>query len=247
MHKGISTLGICHPRFPVDLLCQLFKEKNKAVFSWLDLFFNPENSANIRTILRLPVPKYYRVHIINGPGMNNRRTQPHEITYKMDHKQAERAILRGNRVFLKKFEQRVKHIYLVSKEDKDSLIKVSPWLEHQPLNPRAFAILADIVRDKFGPVPIVDNPVRGPFIQPEKYWTERHGTKVSSDTDIADLDGVDFRKVDLVEYAKETAHCNTSYIHGPEMNGLGAQWQPPHLRRNWPEREDFELYRKWMR
>jgi len=247
-NRGISSLGLCHPLYNVTGLAGALRKSDIVITGWLDNFFNPNNSRNARRLLRKEFrkPVICRVHIINGPGLNNSRVLPHEITYGYTHDSLEKAVLLGKRSFLSLYQNRCKHlkkILDVARNDVELLI--SPWLEHKPIRRKTLDILADIATGVFGDIGVVDNPVTGPFHS--GYIRERHGSNPGQ-VDIADLDGEDFEVVDMVRYGARHKDIKACYIWGLSDNGLNHKkpWQPPEKRTDFPTGREFKTYGYWV-
>jgi len=247
-NRGISSLGLCHPLYDVKKFIGSFKNASIIRFGWLDNFFNPQNSKHAIQVMKLNRSKFCRVHIINGPGMNNGRPQSHEITRGMDHAECVSAIKRKDAKFLQAFRKRVLHVADVVRWAPAGTLElaVSPWLEHQPIPQEVFETLAGIIREILPQAAIVDNPVTGGFV-PGGYLREFHGVNAPRGVDIADLDGIDWEAADLKAYAKrhETAKC--CYIWGFRDNGLTAKssWAPPQKRKDFPRKREQRVYRLW--
>lgn len=248
-NRGISCLGLCHPKYPVDALINSFSQASVIRFGWLDNFFNPKDSKNAIKVVSFPREKFARVHIINGPGMNNGRTQPHEITYKMSHDDCVKAIKRRDKKFLEKFRARCAHVADVAAHEPTGILQlaVSPWLEHKPMPVQVFKTLAAIVTEMIPQAAIVDNPVSGGFFP--GFLREYHGNKAPKNVDIADLDGIDFETVDLQEYAARHQNAKVCYVWGFNDNGLDGKsaWKPPHLRTEWPGSRELKVYQEFVK
>lgn len=247
-NRGRSTLGLCHPRYNLNRCIESFKGASVIRFGWLDLFFG--QPANATTMMRLERPKFCRIHIINGPGMNNGRTQPHEITYKETTQSVQRKVLDGNQAFLKAFESRCLVVRQVCNAAPPGTLElaVSPWLEHQNLDKRAFDRLAAICNRVFPEAAIVDNPVGNvPLFQ--GYIHEKHGIMDNPNhIDIVDLDGVDFEQIDLLAFGKKYQNCKVCYMWGLGENGVAKDepWKPPQKRVNWSGGREALVYKDFM-
>lgn len=251
-NRGRSSLGLCHPLYDVKGFIASFEQATEIRFGWLDKFFNEWTSYNAVQVIRLPKKKFCRVAIINGPGMNNSRTQPHEISYKETTKSLEAKILRGDREFLRKFNNRLNHVKQVTDQAPPGslTLAISPWLEHEPITKKTFEILASEIRKVFGPnILIVDNPRHGPLIPGHLH--ERHGSKVNpAECDIVDLDGEDIETMEIQEVAERFKNVRCFYGWGLSENGNSKDqkdWLPPQKRTNFPKRREHEFYKYFMR
>lgn len=242
---GISCLGLCHPKYPVGKLVKAFKDAEAVRFRWIDLFFNAKDSNNVKKLLAIPKPKFVTVSIINGPGMNNNRTQPHEITYRETTASLEKKILKGDAKFLSQFEARIK--YVKSLVGSETRTIINPWLEHQPIQKKTLDVLADIVLNFFGDI-CIDNPRSGNSFF-SGYVKEKHGDKPGP-IDIADLDGTDWESVDLYKYLTTYQNNAFTFIWGLRENGNDkhiAEWLPPEKRTSWPTDREYAAYAYYLR
>jgi len=248
-NRGVSCLGLCHPRYPVEGLIKVFQKATVIRGRHLDNFFNSANSKHAARIMRLERQKLWTAIIINGPGMNNGRTQPHEITYRETTASVDRKVRAGNKQFLNKFEARLKHVKsIVSQAPEGSLeLLINPWLEHhESLSKKCFDILANICRQHFPGSRIVDNPVRGGLFP--GYVHEKHGSQAPKDIDIADLDGEDWEAADPVAFGERFARAKACHIWGFRDNGMDGEesWKRPQDRVNWPRSRELQVYGCWV-
>lgn len=231
MNRGVSLLGLNHPRMDFVRAMQCFRGAPVINTGWLDNFFGASN-RNAERLMLLPRHKRIRVHIMNGPGLNNRRVQPHEITAGETTESVTRKIERGNPQFLAKFAARCKVIAEIFARADSGLTEfyVSPWLERGATTRKAFNVLADIVAREIPQAAIVDNPVRGGFFP--GFLREFHGIKAPKDVDIADLDGIDAAEVDLGAFQERHATAKMCLWWSTRCNGLvgGTPWRPPEKR-----------------
>jgi hypothetical protein len=219
-------------------------------FGWLDNFFNARHSRNAIEVMKLSRPKVCRVHIINGPGMNNGRTLPHEITHGYNNTTLTKAIERREREFMAKFRERLQKVHEVASKAPTGTLElyISPWLEHGETTQRAFDILADEVRAEFGAeAAIVDNPVSGNFFP--GYLKEKHGEPNPKGLDFVDLDGIDIEAVEGWDWGRRYEQCKVAFGWGLTENGNSKEgpWLPPHKRTNWPTRREHQIYNYFLR
>ena len=167
-------LGLCHPKFDMAGVLKTFEFATEIRFGWLDLFFNARENKNAITVMKLPKKKFCRVHIINGPGINNNHTQPHEITYKETNASLCAKIQKNDRVFMGKFRKRLAVVKAVCDQAPEGTLElaISPWLERMPIPADVFNKLAAEVAKVFPTAKIVDNPrdpstgfIPGPWYQ----------------------------------------------------------------------------------
>lgn len=249
-NRGISPLGLCHPKYPVRELLRCFDSAAVIRSGWLDNFFNEKNSNNARLLCSQPKQKLIRVHIINGPGMNNGRTQPHEISYKETTASLSKKILAGDRRFLAKFDKRVSVIRdIVAAAPAGTLeLLVSPWLEHQPIQKAVFDRLAARVLAIIPNCRIVDNPLRGSAFP--GYVAETHDKNANpANWDIFDWDGVDVEATDSLSVCKRFERLKMVLGWDVRENGLDGKegWKPPQQRASWPQQRIFTFYRYMLR
>lgn len=250
-NRGISCLGLMHPQYDIQQLMNAFADATEIRFGWIDKFFNAGgDESHGAKILSIPKKKFCRVHIINGPGMNNGRTQPHEITFGETTGSLVQKINANDRRFLDKFEDRVKNLKrLVERATRGELIlAVSPWLEHEPIPENSFTKLVQIVHKHLPQALIVDNPRGGGILFPG-YLHEMHGTDVPYNRlDITDLDGEDFETIDVRRFGLRSRDCRAAYIWalGDNGNVKGGAWEPPQQRTHWTHGREFKVYKEWI-
>lgn len=251
-NRGRSSLGLCHPRFDVARFIKTFDNATEMRFGFLDNFFNEKNSNNAVVALRVPKKKFVRVHVINGPGMTNGRTCPHEITYGETHASLVAKIEKGDKEFMRKFRSRLNTLaYIFGEARGETEFAVSPWLERKEVPAPVFEKLAREIREALPQVSIVDNP-RDPsvsFIFGQNYLRERHGDHPNPNAlDIVDLDGTDFEFVDIPKFMRQYANCKAVMLWGLGENGLWAaeSWKPPQQRTGWTSSREYPCYRNFV-
>lgn len=247
-NRGHSALGLCHPGFKFDMLVKSFKDSSVIRCGWLDHFFNSKNSNNAIKLIKLARQKFIRVHIINGPGLNNNRVQPHEITHGYTHKSLVSAIQKNDKRFLDKFRARCKVIgNICAKAPPGTLdLAISPWLEHQPIPAPVFKTLAAIVKEEIPQAAIVDNPVNGGFVP--GFLREFHGDQAPRDIDIADLDGIDAEACDVRAFAERHKTAKACFYWTLRDNGFKPKesWLPPERRKSWIGVREMKLARYFI-
>lgn len=249
-NRGISPLGLCHPKYPVKEFLRCFDGATVIRSGWLDNFFNASNSNNARLLCSQPKQKLIRVHIINGPGMNNGRTQPHEISYKETTQSLSRKILAGDRSFFQKFDRRVQAINTITSVAPAGTLEllISPWLEHQQIEKRVFDILAARVLAIIPSCRIVDNPLRGSAFQ--GYVAETHDKNANpANWDIFDWDGTDVEATDSRSVCVRFDNLKMVLGWDVRENGLDGKesWKKPQDRVSWPQKRIFTFYRYMVR
>lgn len=252
-NRGISCLGLCHPKYDANALVRLYKESNVDVirFGWLDKFFAPD-STKPGLLMRMQRLKFCRVHIINGPGLNNNRVQKHEISYGYNNKTLEAAILKRDNKFLDKFRKRLIVIKNIAEQAQPNtlILAISPWLEHAPIQKKTFEILAKEVLQIIPSALIVDNPVRGGFISLDgiKVLKEKHGSNPPRECDIVDLDGEDMETVNMRNFGEAFPKALAVYGWGLRENGNHKDkgWLPPEKRVDFPRDRERRLMKYWI-
>jgi hypothetical protein len=252
VNRGISPLGLCHERYPVGRLIKAFERAPVIRFGWIDHTFNPHDSANALRILRLPQPKLVRIHIINGPGLNNNRVQPYEIAFGETSQSLSTKIIQQNEKFLLKFRRRLETLRaLLERASGETQLLVSPWLEAKQADPRAIRILGDEILKVLPQAQLVSNPLDGRYIP--GWLKEAHSnTPDPQGIDIVDLDGTDWERVDLRKYANRFQSLKACFIWGLGENGFdniedGTPWKPPLKRTDFSKERSFTQYNYFIR
>jgi len=253
-NRGRSFLGLCHPKFDMAGLLKSFETATEIRGGWLDHFFNAKDSKNAVTLLKQEKRKFIRVHIINGPGMNNAHTLPHEITYRETTQSVCKKVMSADKAFLGKFVGRLVALRKIVDQALPGTLElaVSPWLEHQPISEEVFTRLAMHIAGVFPEARIVDNPrdVSTSFI-PGPWLHERHGDVPNpKNLDIVDLDGTDFEFIDVPAFMHRYKDCRAVLMWGlgENGNGAGAQgWIPPYKRTGWTSHRENPVYRYFVR
>ena len=250
--EGESLLGLCHQRFPCKKAQAILSKEGPLVFGWLDGTFN--NSATNEDkcpcgseLLGDKRSKIVRVHIINGPGLRNRRLQRHELGYGFTISTLDREILKypsanQDSQFLQNFRLRLRAVADQIKTAGGSITcYISPCLECD-LTDESRKKLLEIAAEEIPACQLVDNPLKKSCLP--GYICETHQVKKSKPAPcIADMDGVDQRDVDLAVWRELHKHCllmfkwqdwynllNLNKESGMESKGIEAKrsnWVPP--------------------
>lgn len=249
-NRGVSCLGVCHPLYNVNGLIASFKHADVIRFGWLDHFFNANSSAKAGKLMRLKKKKFCRIHVINGPGLNNKRTQPHEITYKETTQSVCEKLIKKDKQFTNKYIQRLQALRKICNLAPPGTLElaISPWLEHAPIPRKAWDILVDLTVEVFPEAFMVDNPVSGTFFS-GNLLTEKHGLDAPSSVDIADLDGIHWEACDLLNFAHKHVSAKVCYIWGFGENGTTKEgpWLPPQKRKAFTTKREFDTYQYFVR
>jgi hypothetical protein len=212
----------------------------------LDNFFG-SNTRNVEKILALGKPTVLRIHIINGPGMNNNRTQPHEISYKETTGSLDKKIQVGDRGFLGKFRSRVIAIRQTLSHNVGPLeLYISPWLEFMPISKKSFDTLSDIIMEVLPQAQIICNPRSGRGF-PDRLL-EVHSDNGNPRAHIVDLDGKDIEAIDVPAFMTRFANCHVCYGWDVRENGLDGRepWKAPQQRTSWPTSRIFNVYQYFV-
>lgn len=231
-NRGVSHLGFCHKNYDCELFMESFKGSPVIRTGWLDNTFNPEGCKCLPKLQTTKKGVEVRVHIVNGPGLRNRRLERHEIHWGRSIAGLERDVLRGNMSFLARFDKRAE----IVRNQLDSIIMlekcyVSPVLESD-FGRQARLKLLRRTRKLFPKCHIVDNPLKAPCIS--GFICEKHGDFVPPQRPyIADLDGLDLYETYGTYYAQvhENALINFGWKYCNNLNVKGEKFVPPTKRK----------------
>ncbi len=214
--EGESFLGLCHQRFPCERAKSLLGNQSVLAFGWLDGAFNDSSDKQQQCpcgteLLNDRREKVVRVHIINGPGLRNRRLQRHELGYGFTITSLDQEVLRGlseetPTKFIQQYRARLKKVAAQIKEAKGKIsCYLSPCLECD-LSEASRAKLLDIAREEVPECKLVDNPLNKSCIP--GYICETHQATQSKPAPcIADMDGVDQSEIDYQKWSEVHQHC----------------------------------------
>lgn len=217
---GQSYIGLCSDKWPCSLSIKQYQQLDVIRAGWLeDTTFNQSKCSCSRSILEGPKPKIVRIHISNGTCFpeRGRRCQKGEVFEGESIKSAEAKLIRRDPKLLNKLKvaaartaARVSTAYQLRE------LYISPVMESS-FSPAARLVTLDTVRPYFPTAKFVDNPVQGSCLG--GFVCEKHGERPNiSAPCIADLDGADFGKVDLIKYAQNTKECALSLVWGLKYN-----------------------------
>lgn len=227
--QGASYLGMCHPKWDCAATMRTWHGMNKIVTGWLEQTFGEECKC-VDRILKDKRDKIVRVHLLNSVCMRNRRCGKYEPLYGYNPASASRAILRGDKRLLEKYDELL--VRLKTRLEKSRGVVqcyLSPCLECD-LNDRARKILLNRAAAVLPYCTLVDNPLRAKCLK--GYTCEKHGDRpVVTRPCIVDLDGTDGRQVNVKEFAKDYLACDIRYYWEPFMNCIKGSFIDPRSRK----------------
>lgn len=248
--RGVSSLGIAHPRYPIDRLLWVFERRPTVCITWLLRYFNKLDNSNVERVLKEDKHTIINAKILNGPGINgfSGRPEKHELTFGYNPKELNAAILRGRRSLINGYRdecKKVADVCSILPERKLELF-VSPILEMLGISIEAFDVLAQVTKEELPMATVVYNHV---YNKPsDRYLWEAHGEKTKAP--IVDLDGVDYSKVKLRTFGNMHKFAKLLFIWGYSDNGRGpgGRWVNSSRRTKFAkdDRKKWKLYRDWV-
>jgi len=227
--QGMSYLGMCHAKWNCEATMRTWSGKDKIVTGWLEQTFGEDCKCADR-ILHDKRDKVIRVHLLNSVCMRNKRCGRYEPLYGYTPASASRAILRGDKRLLRKYDRLLLRLKARLEKSKGAVqCYVSPCLECD-LNERARRTLLNRAAIVLPYCSLVDNPLRAKCIK--GYICEKHGERPNVTRPcIVDLDGTDGRQVNLKEFAKRYRACDIRYYWEPFMNCIKGSFVDPRSRK----------------
>lgn len=244
-YRGISELGLCHPRNKWGQVKKQFSGAPVIVTGWLDNTFNAAGCPNAQKLMLSPKKKIVRVHIMNGPGLRNKRLEPHEIHFGYTKSGLDKKIRQRNPEFLARYIGRLEAVRAITDTHRGKLkLYLSPCLECDFSKP-ARKVLLEQAGLVFPEATLVDNPLKGSCVS--GVLCERHGPDKRGD--IVDLDGISLDVVNVKKWAKTVRPVRLRYAWKPCNNGLkqGQKWLPPTKRKNFCKAEDRAQFRAFLK
>lgn len=217
---GQSYIGVCSDKWPCSLSIAQYRGLNVIRAGWLeDTTFNANRCACSNQILTQPKQKVIRIHIANGTCFpeRGRRCQAGEVFAGETIKSAEQKLIKRDPKLLNKLRiSAARTAARINAAHDITELYISPVMESS-FNAAARLVTLDVIRPYFPSAKFVDNPVSGSCLG--GFVCEKHGEKPALNAPcIADLDGADFGKVDLVAYARRTDQCVLSLVWGLKYN-----------------------------
>lgn len=213
---ALSTLGMCHPKWPCDALVKAYKGLPVVRFGWLEQTFG-EECACVDKLLQDERPKEIRVHIANGPCLRNNRCGSYEIFHGFQIVSGSSATKKPRSRVIRKFTKVLDRLRIRLAKSRGPLTcYVSPVLESD-FDGRTRKILHSLTASYLPACTLVDNPLRGKCIRGAV--CERHGPNPSLTAPcVADLDGIDASQVSVPEYLAKTKACDMSFVWSVGLN-----------------------------
>lgn len=262
---GLSYYALCHDRWPVKDSLDAFETcQNAPIAIVWNTFGN--NFSGLSAWKDLKKRHLIEVHLLNGPGLRNKRLGKYEALYGYSKESFNTSLIRQD----KKLNDRLTPYFrdaartLGQLLPSDRELYVSPDLESNLTQP-AFHSLMRLVRPHFDPLgaryvwnPDLANPENG-YLQ--GFYYELHGsTKNHNWIDIYNLDGEDiaFKNRPAVlsphigedrlhSWLQERTMSRCNFIWLAEFNGLSAgSFIDPRDRTNFPSRETFQIVRQYL-
>jgi len=242
--SGTSEIAFCHKDNSYSSFIRQFEKQKRIVTGWLDNSFNKKGCPNAEKLMKAKRPVVIRVHILNGPGLANKRLEKHEIHYGLSKSRLDSKIRNKNQAFLSKYRKRLYKLKsILDLRTKGALtVFVSPCLECR-LSKQARKVLVDETLQVLPFVYPVDNPLTESCIK--GVICERHGDKAST---ISDMDGLSFFDANLAKWKKATKNSLMRLVWLPCHNGLGGTgpWVPPTKRTRWCSPTERDLVRAYL-
>jgi hypothetical protein len=241
---GISDLGLCHPKYDYKGFILQFSGSPVIVSGWLDNTFNPKGCPNAKKLMSAKKPLVLRVHILNSPGLRNKRLELHEIHAGLSRSQLDKKIRSVSPDVIIPFSQRLQRLRdLLSKRKGPMVLFLSPCLECDLSKPArvTFLMLTSLY---FPNAILVDNPLKGSCVS--GVVCERHGDENSGG--IVDLDGIPLTEVNIKLWKRHTKAKYIRYAWLPCNNGLkkGQKWVPPTKRVNFCSAKERKLLKNFL-
>jgi hypothetical protein len=245
---GLSMLGLCHKLWPCQESLQAFKGLPRIQTGWLMQTFADDCRCG-RKLLSDPRPKVVRIHIANGPCLRNRRCGQYEIFAGETVASADRKVRKKDERLLSRFKVVLaKTKALLQNAQGELKCYVSPCLECD-LSDRARQVLFGLASEYLPGCRQVDS-VFSQRCLPGKVC-EKHGEKPSLNAPcIADLDGVDYQKADVIGFAERFKHCEMAHLWALKLNLIdphGTSFIDPRKRTTIPNRNYFEAMARYIR
>lgn len=244
---GLSSLGMCHPKWPCGSMQRAYENSEVLRFGWLENTFG-ERCRCADTLLQDERPKEVRVHIANGPCLRNKRCGSYEIFHGFEIVSANRDIKKANSRIIPKFLKVIRRLRDRLSKAKGALTcYVSPVLESD-FDGRARRILHRITVTHLPFCSVVDNPLRGRCVRGTV--CEKHGDNPGLVAPcIADLDGIDANQISVPEYLRKTKACDMSFVWGVGLNcnnSHSSAWVDPRKRNCVQSGADIRALARWL-
>lgn len=245
---ALSTLGMCHPKWPCSALIEAYKGLPVIRFGWLEQTFG-EACPCVDRLLQDERPKEIRVHVANGPCLRNNRCGSYEIFHGFRIVSAGGAVRNPRSRVVRKFTRVLDRLRARLEKSRGPLTcYVSPVLESD-FDGRTRKILHSLTASYLPGCTLVDNPLRGKCIGGTV--CERHGPNPGLTSPcIADLDGIDAKEVSVPEYLRQTKSCDMSFVWSAGLNcnsHHASAFVDPRKRNCAQSGADIEALVRWLR
>jgi hypothetical protein len=238
--RGASYIGICNPNFP----CQKALRGVKALGYLADAF--GRRCQCVQEFLKIPGPKYLRVHLANGTCFpeRGRRCGRKDVFYKENLRSAESKILKGDVTLLRRYEASILRTKrLLSSADVETTVRYSLVLE-APFSNRARQRLFEMAKKHLPEEALVDSVLSQRCLK--GLICERHGDSmqyIPGQRCISDTDGIPIPEADLERLKQRSTQCEALFYWSTGFNllpyGYSGKFIYPYERRHRPY--DWEL------
>lgn len=220
---GLSYLGICNRTWQCSRSIAAFNGVSTIRTGWLEQSFG-ERCQCADKLLQDERPKEIRVHLANGPCMRNRRCGRHEVFYGHTVASSNRAIKKGNRRLVGRFERVAARLRARLAQSRGPLTcYVSPVLESDN-DETTRRILHRLAGAYLPNCSLVDSVAAGKCIPGAT--CERHGKNPNTTPPcIADLDGIDATTISVPKFLRQTKACDMSLIWTLGLNCIDPHSQ----------------------
>lgn len=235
---GQDYLGAQSPNCRI-ITAAAFVEQGTS-FGILDWTFG-EGTKKIEDYLTRVQPKYFRIHLLNGPCVRGGNCGKYEPVYGYRMGTLDAAIREGNKKLIGHVKARTTVYRNIAKRHVETKFLLSPILEHN-LSSAAWKVLADTVKRIWPEVQLVNNPMSATGERYRGAWIEGHGQKGRLDAEINSLDGDSASDIDIEAWKERFKNVKILYVHDRLYNGRLASgaWIDPRVRTAFPKTFQFE-------
>ena len=253
-NRGVSwILQMCAEASDCNVIKQSYKDASVINAGWLYLTSNPNRCKCAAQLLQDPRPARIRVDICNSTCFpeRGRRCEKQECFAGMNTQQANKAIITKDPATYARINKAIAMAKADIKAAKNlQYVAIKPCLECS-IDPKARYVLNDYVKSKMADIPgafFVDNPLNDKCTPGMK--CERHGDVNMTVDGIADLDGLDYDRINQYSYLKRNNDADMVLGWKICNNGLKKDepYKPGVLRTNYcglqRESKDFATITK---
>ena len=245
-NHGISALGLCSIRFDCEGFLESFPANSVIRTGWLDNTFGDDCPCAAK-LLSKPQRKIVRVHLLNGPGLRNRRLGDYEVLAGEAVASAEGKILKKDPQLLARYRERLNKLRLLFAGAVNTELLLSACLENN-FSKGARQVLHDEALQVFPSVRLVDNPLRDSCIS--GLICEFHGTPGQKRPPyIVDTDGLDLTEIDLIKLSNEhkSALFVLAWAHGSNGSLGKGPFKDPRVRTDYTVGPQWNPFREWLK